>query len=222
MLDNNSPNYLTMVEVIMNSRSLASWFLIIGPIVTFAAFPFWPQVPTASEELTELVKNGQQSILLMLLFTTGMTLLFCGLSMASREVAGSDTKNSSLAIPAAILFPIAMAVIAIGIAFNIGALQMYETSPETAQSVYLIGYHAFDGSGVFLFLSFALLGTALITGYESMICKIIGALYVVVAIAHLSSIFFVPNSNADYVGFIGMFIVSILFGIVSLRGQTQE
>ena len=99
---------------------------------------------------------------------------------------------------------------------------MYETSPETAQSVYLIGYHAFDGSAVFLFLSFALLGTALITGYESMICKIIGALYVVVAIAHLSSIFFVPNSNADYVGFIGMFIVSILFGIVSLRGQTQE
>ncbi len=52
-----------MVEVIMNSRSLASWFLIIGPIVTFAAFPFWPQVDTASEELTELVKNGQQSIL---------------------------------------------------------------------------------------------------------------------------------------------------------------
>ena len=158
----------------------------------------------------------------MLLFTTGMTLLFCGLSMASREIAGSDTKNSSLAIPAAILFPIAMAVIAIGIALNIGALQMYETSPDMAQSVYLIGYYSFEGTGVCLFLSFALLGTALITGYESMICKIIGALYVVVAIAHFSSLFFVPNSSADYVGFIGMFIVSILFGIVSLRGQTQE
>ena len=57
MLDNNSPNYLTMVEVIMNSRSLASWFLIIGPILCFATFPFWPQMPTASEELIELVKN---------------------------------------------------------------------------------------------------------------------------------------------------------------------
>ena len=206
----------------MNSRSLASWFLIIGPIVTFAAFPFWPQVPTASEELTELVKNGQQSILLMLLFTTGMTLLFCGLSMASREIAGSDTKNSSLAIPAAILFPIAMAVIAIGIAFNIGALQMYETSPDMAQSVYLIGYYSFEGTGVCLFLSFALLGTALITGYESMICKIIGALYVLVAIAHFTGLFFTPNSPVDFVGWMGMFIASILFGIVSLRGQTQE
>ena len=206
----------------MNSRSLASWFLIIGPILCFATFPFWPQMPTASEELIELVKNSQLSLLLMISFATGMTLLFCGLSMASREIAGSDTKNSSLAIPAAILFPIAVAVIAIGSGFNIGALQMYETSPETAQSVYLIGYHAFDGSAVFLFLSFALLGTALITGYESMICKIIGALYVVVAIAHFTGLFFTPNSTVDVVGWMGMFIVSILFGIVSLRGQTQE
>ena len=206
----------------MNSRSIGSWFLIIGPIVTFAAFPFWPQVPTASEELIELVKNSQLSLLLMISFATGMTLLFCGLSIASREVASSDTKNSSLAIPAAILFPIGMAVIAIGSALNIGALQMFETSPDMAHIVYLIGYHSFDASGVFLFLSFALLGTALITGYERMICKIIGALYVVVAIAHFSGLFFTPNSNADFVGFIGMFIVSILFGIVSLRGQTQE
>tara|TARA_B100001540_G_C15742232_1_gene612827 strand:+ start:469 stop:1104 length:636 start_codon:yes stop_codon:yes gene_type:complete len=211
-----------MVEVIMNSRSLASWFLIIGPILCFATFPFWPQMPTASEELIELVKNSQLSLLLMISFATGMTLLFCGLSMASREVAGSDTKNSSLAIPAAILFPIAMAVIAIGIAFNIGALQMYETSPDMAQSVYLIGYYSFEGTGVCLFLSFVLLGTALITGYESMICKIIGALYVVVAIAHFTGLFFTPNSTVDVVGWMGMFIVSILFGIVSLRGQTQE
>lgn len=206
----------------MNSRSLASWFLIIGPILCFATFPFWPQMPTASEELIELVKNSQLSLLLMISFATGMTLLFCGLSMASREVAGSDTKNSSLAIPAAILFPIGMAVIAIGSALNIGALQMYETSPDMAQIVYLIGYHSFDASGVFLFLSFALLGTALITGYESMICKIIGALYVVVAIAHFTGLFFTPNSTVDVVGWMGMFIVSILFGIVSLRSQTQE
>lgn len=206
----------------MNSRSLASWFLIIGPILCFATFPFWPQMPTASEELIELVKNSQLSLLLMISFATGMTLLFCGLSMASREVAGSDTKNSSLAIPAAILFPIAMAVIAIGIAFNIGALQMYETSPDMAQSVYLIGYYSFEGTGVCLFLSFALLGTALITGYESMICKIIGALYVVVAIGHFTGLFFTPNSPVDFVGWLGMFIASILFGIVSLRGQTQE
>ena len=137
----------------MNSRSLASWFLIIGPILCFATFPFWPQMPTASEELIELVKNSQLSLLLMISFATGMTLLFCGLSMASREVAGSDTKNSSLAIPAAILFPIAMAVIAIGIALNIGALQTYETSPDMAQSVYLIGYYSFEGTGVCLFLS---------------------------------------------------------------------
>ena len=206
----------------MNSRSLASWFLIIGPILCFATFPFWPQMPTASEELIELVKNSQLSLLLMISFATGMTLLFCGLSMASREVAGSDTKNSSLAIPAAILFPIGMAVIAIGTGFNIGALQMYETSPDMAQSVYLIGYYSFEGTGVCLFLSFALLGTALITGYESMICKIIGALYVVVAIAHFTGLFFTPNSTVDVVGWMGMFIVSILFGIVSLRGQTQE
>ena len=73
-----------------------------------------------------------------------------------------------------------------------------------------------------LFLSFALLGPALITGYESMICKIIGALYVVVAIAHFTGLFFTPNSTVDVVGWMGMFIVSILFGIVSLRGQTQE
>ena len=86
----------------MNSRSLASWFLIIGPILCFATFPFWPQMPTASEELIELVKNSQLSLLLMISFATGMTLLFCGLSMASREVAASYTKNSSLPIPAAI------------------------------------------------------------------------------------------------------------------------
>ena len=70
----------------MNSKNLAGWLLIIGPIAIFSAFLGWPSVDTAEEELAELAKNPSTSIAIMTAFITGMLLLFTGFTISSRII----------------------------------------------------------------------------------------------------------------------------------------
>ena len=75
----------------MNSRNLAAWFLIIGPILVFSSFLGWPSAETVQEELVALAKNPS-SIAIMGAFITGITLLFTGLSISSRIIAEGKTE----------------------------------------------------------------------------------------------------------------------------------
>ena len=207
---------------IMNSRKLSAWLLIIGTIVIFSAFIGWPNVETAQEELTELAKKPATSIAIMGLFITGITLLFTGLSISSRMIGEGTTNWSSLSVVSGTLFPLTIAVMVISVGLNFGAVRLYETSVENANAIYLIAYHITDVIGLIMGISFVCLGTALLVRYEDLFRRIIGALYIGIGICHLVGIFLQDNNVLGIVAWIGMFIVSIAFGIAVLRDQSKE
>ena len=207
---------------IMNSRKLSAWLLIIGPIVIFSAFIGWPNVETAQEELTELAKKPATSIAIMGLFITGITLLFTGLSISSRMIGEGTTNWASLSVVSGTLFPLTIAVMVISVGLNFGAVRLYETSVENANAIYLIAYHITDVIGLIMGISFVCLGTALLVRYEDLFRRIIGALYIGIGICHLVGIFLQDNNVLGIVAWIGMFIVSIAFGVAVFRDQSKE
>ena len=206
----------------MNSRNLSGWFLIVGPIVIFSAFLGWPNVETAQEELAELAKNPSTSIAVMGVFIAGITLLFTGLSMSSRIISESATRWSSLTVVSGILFPLSIAVMLTSVGLNFGAVRLYETSVDTANAIYLIGYHITDVVGLAMGISFVSLGIALLRGYEDLFRRIIGLLYLIIGGCHLIDMFVEEDGVLGIVAWIGMFIVSIAFGVAVLRGQSKN
>ena len=208
--------------LIMNSKNLSGWLLIVGPIVIFSAFLGWPNVETAQEELAELAKNPSTSILIMGVFITGITLLFTGLSISSRIIAEGVTRWSALTGISGILFPLTIAVMMTSVGLNFGAVRLYETSVDNANAIYLIGYHITDIIGLAMGISFASLGMALLRGYADLLRRIIGILYLIIGVCHLIEMFLEGAGALDIVAWIGMFIVSIAFGVAVLRGQSKE
>lgn len=206
----------------MNSRILSGWFLIVGTIAVFFSFLGWPNVETAQEELAELAKNPSRSIAVMGVFITGITLLFTGLSISSRIVEEGATRWSSLTAVSGILFPLSIAVMLTSVGLNFGAVRLYETSVDNANAIYLIGYHITDIIGLAMGISFASLGIALLRGYADLLRRIIGILYLIIGVCHLIEMFLEGAGALGIVAWIGMFIVSIAFGVAVLRGQSKE
>lgn len=205
----------------LNTKTLSGWLLIVGPIVILSAFLGWPNAETAQEELQELAKNPTLSIALGGLFMTGIALLFTGLSISSRIIAEGGAKWSSLTAVSGILFPISIAVIMTSVGLNTGAVRLYATSIENASAIHLIGYHITDVNGLAMGISFIALGIALLGRYEDLVRRIIGLLYLTIGSCHLIATF----SEIDaltIVSWLGMFIVSIAFGVTVLRDQSNE
>ena len=205
----------------MNSRTLSGWLLVVGPIAIFAAFLGWPNVGTAQEELAELAKNPSTSIAIMGVFITGITLLFTGLGISSRTIAESGTKWSSLTVVSGVLFPLSIAVALASVGLNFGAVRLYETSVENANAIFLIGYHMTDVVGLVMGISFVSLGIALLGRLEDLLRRVIGLLYLIIGSCHLIDVF-VESTILGIVAWIGMFIVSIAFGVAVLRDQSKE
>lgn len=205
----------------MTSRNLAGWLLIIGPIVILSAFLGWPNVETAQEELAELAKNPSRSIAIMGMFVFGITVLFTGLSISSGIIAKDDTKRPAFTNVSGILFPLSIVVMVASVGLNFGAVRLYETSVDNAQAIYLIGYHITDVVGLTMGIPFIFLGLSLIGSYEDLVRRIIGVLYSIIGVCHLAGIFVDGTDALGFVSWIGMFIVSIAFGIAILRNQSK-
>ncbi|MBK49564.1 MAG: hypothetical protein CL768_00785 [Chloroflexi bacterium] len=205
----------------MNSTTLAGWFLIIGPILILASFAGWPtDAENYQEELIDLAKNPSMSILIMTGFFIGITLLFTGLTVTSRLISEGNTRLSSLAVPSGILFPLCIAITMASVGLNFGAVRLYETSIENATTIYLISYHITDVIGLAMGISFILLGAGLIDKYKDLFRRVIGLLYSIIGICHLIGVF-ITSTDLGPISWLGMFFVSIVFGVDVLRGQSQ-
>ena len=201
----------------MDTKSLKSWFLIIGPLMVLISFIFWPTVDTATEELLELSKNPLQSQIIMSLFVLGMILIFTGLSMASKIISEIKSSFSGLATASTIIFPMIIPAILTGVGINMAAVDLYEKSEENANSIYLVAYYMVDGVQFAMFLGFLLLGISMIKAFENTTGKILAVLYILVGIFHLIGAFD-PNAAeaVDFIAWLGMFLVTLGFGVIAL------
>ena len=204
----------------MNSRILSGWLLIVGPLAILTAFLMWPtSAETAQEELLELAKNPSSSIGVMALFITGITLLFCGLSIASRAI--DESKWSSLSVVSATLFPLVIPIMMGSVGLNFGAVRLFETSPESASAIYLTGYHLTDVADLLMGISFVFFAVALVDQFKDSLRRGIGFLYLIIGVVHIISVF-AQEDAMDIAAWMGMFIVSIAFGIVVLRAKASN
>lgn len=210
----------------MSTKNLTGTLLILGPILILGAFIGWPVgEDTAEGELIALVKDPSFSKAIMVLFLTGIILLFTGLSMSSRTLSMSarstegSTKWSALATPSGILFPLCIAVMAASVGLNFGALGIHPNSVESANAIYLVGYHLTEGVGLIMGIAFALFGISLADRYADLLHRVIGSLYVIIGIGHLLGIFTTGNDVLGIVTWMGMFFVSGALGVITLRDK---
>ena len=112
-----------------------------------------------------------------------------------------------------------MLVASVGV--NFAAVRLFETSMEDANTIYLVGYHITDVIGLTMGIPIILLRITL--GLcDDILRRGIGALFMIIGACHLISLFVTETDALAIAAWIGMFIVSIAWGIIVLRGRGQE
>ena len=202
----------------MNIKELSGWLLILGPLAVLLAFAGWPNTPNPYEELIALSKDPSNSLMIMSFFIFGMTALLTGLTLVARDISEKNTQSSSLAAISSVTFPIAIAILIAATGMNIGALSEIKTNLEGAVGIYYVAFYITEAIGIPFGIGFVCLAIPLLTQETSIGQRIIAGLYLLIGIIHLVNVY-LESVGFTFIGWLGMFFVSIAYGILILRGK---
>ena len=102
----------------MNSKTLTSWLLMVGPILMFALFAFiWPAIigegETAASDVAELMDNPQLSLIMVALGSLIFVGTISGLALLAWSKASESGAVGALGSLSSVVF---VGVAAVGIA----------------------------------------------------------------------------------------------------------
>ena len=141
----------------MNSKTLTSWLLMIGPILMFALFALiWPAIigegETAASDVAELMDNPQLSLIMVALGSLIFVGTISGLALLAWSKAPESGAVGALGSLSSVVF---VGVAAVGIAALGSSFGVIEEGADNAAGAEIISQVAGWGlfSGLFWFWS---------------------------------------------------------------------
>ena len=206
----------------MNSKIVAGWLLIVGPILGVLVIgilweAFIGSGNTAAESISEMMDNPQLSRILLAIGSVAFVSTFLGLTLLARSMRGEGKLGSEYASVAAILFS---GLAAIGVAatgLSLGAIDAAKDVMAEGAVIELVGSAMFAGLFLFWGIGNIVLGVAIVLQKNLHVVAggllgLIGALMVILSILDIDA----SDSTVGMVVWILMTLTTVAVGILTL------
>ena len=210
----------------MNSKTLSSWLLMVGPIMFFlVGFILWEiligEGETAKENVTLLNENTTVSSLVLALGSISFISMFVGFALLAWGRAEGSTTSGTLASVASLIFVgiIALTMAATGSMWMILGSDGSASDLIEAEWIYAVGDSLFPAAFWFWSLGNLVLGAALfiekkINPIASVLLIVAGAVQVIMMLDLLGDV-----EILWMIGFFGTLIASIVLGFFNLKSE---
>ena len=210
----------------MNTKTLTSWLLIVGPILMFGMFAFlWPALigegETAASDVAELMDNPQLSLIMTAIGTLIFVGTISGLALLSWSKAPESGAVGALGSLSSIVF---VGVAAVGIAAmgsNFGVIEEGAENVAGAEMISQVaGWGLFNGLFWFWSIGNILLGATLVV--EKKLNNIVSWLFLLVGVLMVLTQIVEADLGdiVEIVIWISMTLVTVAVGYFNLKSDS--
>ena len=208
----------------MNSKTLSSWLLMLGPIMfILTGFILWEiligEGETVKESVALLNENTTVSSLVLAIGSISFISVFVGFALLAWGRAEGSTTSGTLASVASLIFVGTIAVAMAGTGSTFDVIHSGEKYAMEAEWIYAAGESLFPAAFWFWSLGNIILGVALfiekkINPIASVLLIVAAAIQVIMMLDLLGDVEIIWM-----IGFFGTMIASIVLGFFNLKSE---